>query len=371
MFLSCYYRRSVEKDFDMAVADLLRYVSSVKNVVRLVFFGSSSDIYEFISQRSIISDMLECEFHNHVPAYTYLSQPLLHGGTLGVEIQVAEDCDGAVWEYPIYDLFRCVKITHGNSRMLFLPGIYHTDVFSSVHEQSDSVMKTILGILSNEGFSVIDIVRQWNYIENITEKEASGSQRYQEFNDVRSQYYGNFFIENGYPAATGIGTQYGGVQIEVDVLSRSALYSHRIDNPSQRAAYVYSKDVLVGNNNVTTPKFERARSVSFNRNGWIYISGTAAIRGEVSLGDNAFLQTSIALDNIELLISESNLSTYGVLGKVKLNTFRVYVKESGYLEDIKKCIDSRFPDVDVIYVNADICRDNLLVEIEAYALIYI
>lgn len=370
MFLSCYYRRSVEKDFDMAVADLLRYVGSLNNVVRLVFFGSPSDIYEFISQRSIISDMLECEFHNHVPAYTYLSQPLLYGGTLGVEIQVAEDCDGAVWEYPRYDLFRCVKITHCDSRMLFLPGIFHTDVFSSVHEQSDSVMKTILGILSHEGFSITDIVRQWNYIENITGKEVSGSQRYQEFNDVRSQYYGNFFIENGYPAATGIGTQYGGVQIEVDVLSDSALYSHRIDNPSQRAAYVYSKDVLVGNNNVTTPKFERARSVSFNRNGWIYISGTAAIRGEESLGDNAFLQTSITLDNIELLVSESNLISCGISGKAKLKTFRVYVKEQGYLEDIKKCIDSRYHDVNVVYVNADICRDNLLVEIEAYALIF-
>lgn len=367
MFLSSYYRRSNEKNFDMAVADLLHYVSRMNNVVRLVFFGSPSDIDEFKSQRGYIAHMLESEFHKNVPAYTYLAQALLNGGTLGVEIQIAENCEGAVWEYVRYDVFSYVKITDRGVRMLFLSGLYHSDILSSVYEQSDAVMKAVLGILSNEGFSITDIVRQWNYIEDITGKESSGKQRYQEFNDVRSHYYGNSFIDNGYPAATGIGMQKGGVQIEVDALSDSASYSHRIDNPSQRAAYEYSSRVLVGNEGKTTPKFERARSVSFLTDGWIYISGTAAIRGELTVESDAVKQAELTLDNIRILLSDVTLFESGICGKVELKSLRVYVKRSVDMTLIKDCVESYYPSLEVIYVNADICRDNLLVEMEGYA----
>ena len=52
-----------------------------------------------------------------------------------------------------------------------------------------------------------DIVRQWNYLERITDI-THGNQCYQDFNDVRTLFYASSAWESGYPAATGIGTQY-------------------------------------------------------------------------------------------------------------------------------------------------------------------
>ncbi|WP_299231768.1 PTS cellobiose transporter subunit IIC [uncultured Bacteroides sp.] len=369
MFLSCYYKCSSEKEFDIALADLLRYASDMKNVVRLVFFGSPTDTEKFKKQRSSIALMLKREFQHSIPAYTYLAQPLLDGGTLGVEIQVAENCDDVVWEYPTYDVFSCVKLSIGNERMLFISGIFQSDLSLSVRQQSEMVMEKISCILLREGFTISDIVRQWNYIEHITGEEVSGRQRYQEFNDVRSRTYGDSFIDYGYPAATGIGTQLGGIQIELDAFSGSKMYSHRVDNPIQRAAYEYSSKVLVGSKGKTTPKFERARSVSFHSDGWIYISGTAAIRGEMTIETDAGKQAELTLDNIRILLSDATLKEYNIQGHAELKSLRVYVKRSNDIRLVKQYIESSYPSIKVIYVNADICRDNLLVEMEGYAII--
>lgn len=369
MFLSCYYKCSFQKNFSMALADLLHYAAGMRNIVRIVFFGSPTDNEEFKRQRCEIALMLRDEFQCSIPAYTYLAQPLLGSGSLGIEIQVAENCDNAIWEYSKYDIFSYVKLTIGDEFMLFLPGIFHSDLSLSVREQSEIIMGTIANILLQEGLSMSNIVRQWNYLENITGEELFSKQRYQEFNDVRSNIYGNSFICNGYPSATGIGTQFGGIQIEIDALSNSNDYSHRIDNPNQRAAYEYSSKVLVGDKGKTTPKFERARSVSLQSDGWIYISGTAAIRGEETIEANAGKQAELTLDNIRILLSNSTLKEYGIIGNVELKSLRVYIKHSIDISLVKQCIESSYPSLEVIYVNADICRENLLVEMEGYAMV--
>jgi hypothetical protein len=61
-----------------------------------------------------------------------------------------------------------------------------------------------------------------------------------------------------------------------------------VDNPLQIAAHAYSQNVLLGEKDAalpqkTTPKFERAKAVWKEDHGFVYVSGTAAIRGEQSL----------------------------------------------------------------------------------------
>ncbi len=46
---------------------------------------------------------------------------------------------------------------------------------------------------------------------------------------------------------------------------------------------------------------------------------------------------------------------------------RVYIKHQDYLDNVKKICSKRFPDIPVHYLIADVCRDNLLVEIEGVA----
>lgn len=76
-------------------------------------------------------------------------------------------------------------------------------------------------------------------------------------------------------AATGIGTQYGGILIDFNAVS-GEVDIVPLDNDWQRAAHVYSDEVLISHRADTekgTPKFERGKSVSDRRQEVIYISG--------------------------------------------------------------------------------------------------
>lgn len=57
-----------------------------------------------------------------------------------------------------------------------------------------------------------DIIRQWSYLERITDI-MHGSQCYQDFNNARTLFYISSAWESDYPAATGIDTRYGGMLI--------------------------------------------------------------------------------------------------------------------------------------------------------------
>ena len=63
-------------------------------------------------------------------------------------------------------------------------------------------------LLSKTGFSLGDIIRQWNYIEGILQYDGP-HQHYQIFNEIRTKFYGDLFKEKGYPAGTGIGIKRG------------------------------------------------------------------------------------------------------------------------------------------------------------------
>jgi enamine deaminase RidA (YjgF/YER057c/UK114 family) len=222
-----------------------------------------------------------------------------------------------------------------------------------------------------------DILRQWNYIEQITGTEKgsqSDNQHYQIFNDVRSNFYNQADFTHGYPAATGIGTDFGGISIEI--MACRFLQGDRmipIKSPVQKDAYSYTKEVLAQNNslpeNRTTPKFERAKVWQFASGSLIFISGTAAIKGQDSDRKSAAHQTEMTIENILQLISPANLAHNGVssLATPKVRQLRIYVKYSKDLAQVKEVCTRFFPDVPSVFVLADVCRPELLVEIEGVA----
>lgn len=368
MLLSCHYEFSMDKDFEKAAFQLVSVAARRKNIVRLVFFGCPSNNEDYLIQYRFIDSLLVSVFQNKVPAYSYVSQPLLGSHKLGLEIQSLEGCsDNVCFYYMQLAGLRYVKIGDGKSCLLFLSAAFSADWSASVSRQAETAFNMLKTVIEEEGLEISDIVHQWNYIERITEFEEAGRQRYQEFNDTRSRFYAHSFDGSGFPAATGIGTKWGGVQIEVDVVGKTGLRSVRIDNPCQQCAYKYSSQVLVGESGKTTPKFERARLVALPVGEWIYISGTAAIRGEQTFEADVAVQTKLSLENIKILLSRQNLSECGIDGQAQLASLRVYVKNEKDFLLVKQNLGNTFQKQEIIYVQADVCRDNLLVEIEGMA----
>ena len=194
-----------------------------------------------------------------------------------------------------------------------------------------------------------------------------GSQNYQEFNDARSIFYSRCEWSNGYPAATGIGTIAGGVMVELNAIREAEITNKAIDNPLQIAAHSYSQEVLDGKTiesltEKTTPKFERARILGNT----IYISGTAAIKGEQSNPSNdAAVQTAETMKIMDRLVAKDNIPVSNNGSQYDL--LRIYVKNINSIGSIKAYMEAHYPTVDKLYLIADICRPELLVEIEGIA----
>ena len=159
--------------------------------------------------------------------------------------------------------------------------------------------------------------------------------------------------------------------VELVALTGEGIINQALDNPLQIAAHKYSQGVLLGaidpcTQQRTTPKFERGRIVEIAGKQTIYISGTAAIRGETSLiADDVTEQTRITMENIDHLIAPVKTQQSGTTCEYKL--LRVYVKNPSQMEDVRSYMKAHYPDIKKIYICADICRDELLVEIEGIA----
>jgi len=113
-------------------------------------------------------------------------------------------------------------------------------------------------------------------------------------------------------------------------------------------------------------------ALSYGPDMTIFISGTASITNSESrhLGD-AVAQTHESLDNIEALISEDNLGRHGLPGFGSslegLGQVRVYIKRTEDYPKILAVCAQRLGGVPAIYTTADVCRPELLVEIEGIA----
>lgn len=253
-------------------------------------------------------------------------------------------------------------------------GLFQTDTRSAAEAAFDQMK----AILDAEAMSFNHVIRQWNYIGNILEIN-NGFQNYQIFNEVRSDVYQKYRTIHGYPAATGIGMKLGGVILDFcAVMEQEAVKIKPIENPDQINAYEYGQEVLKG---VTgkgktvkhPPQFERALLIAGKMRSTLFISGTASIIGQDVVGiDDVEKQTVVTIGNINKLTDQMRIGRLIANSDNEWGKFillRVYVKKQEDFARVKTICNEYFPDVPAIFIESDICREKLLVEIETEFLI--
>jgi len=340
----------------------LDQINEGKKIFKLNFFADTSSDKSYHDLLAKINELLSDRFTTPV-IKSVIAQPPL---TCKVLIE-AFYYDASRWDSVYIPEQNGVAMLFSREGTEILIGNIHAASGKKCRENAEFAFSTFADILKSKRFPVNSIVRQWNYVEDILGFDDN-KQRYQEFNNVRSDFYADHFSRTGFPAATGIGMNRGGVIIEFIAIKSKIANSIPIDNPGQVPAHVYSGNVLAGDNlsKKETPKFERARYLNLFGKKLILISGTASIRGEKTVGkDDPAEQTRVTIENIRRLYSPL------VLSKVSENNIepiyghsRVYVKNRKDFSAIKKTFKSYFGDLPVVYIIADICRDDLLVEIE-------
>ncbi|ONI84717.1 hypothetical protein ALI22I_29850 [Saccharothrix sp. ALI-22-I] len=206
-----------------------------------------------------------------------------------------------------------------------------------------------------------NVFRMWNMIDGITDRSAHGTEVYADFCVGR----GRAFDERGHdmPASTGIGALGGGVGFYF-LAHRSHAAVH-LENPLQVPAHEYPEQY-----GPRSPSFARATYLMPEHGrGSLYVSGTASILDHATVGPGDVVrQCQVTLANIAALIGADNLARHGIDGGyalADLRAIKVYVKHPEDVPTVTRlCRDEFSRRADVAVFTVDVCRPDLLVEIE-------
>lgn len=198
------------------------------------------------------------------------------------------------------------------------------------------------------------LLRMWNFIPDINLGDGDG-EIYKQFCIGRQNAFDELKLDKAqYPAASALGHHTRGGVIYM-LASRTAGKHH--ENPRQQPAYHYPR-----NYGPSSPSFARATTIGSKDTEQIFISGTASILGHdtQAAGDLA-QQLEITVDNIRCLQQSVSSSAN------QFSAIRVYLRHKRDYHAALAYLNAHFPETEMNFVHADICRDNLLVEIEALA----
>ena len=202
-------------------------------------------------------------------------------------------------------------------------------------------------------------VRFWNFIPRIHHIDACGLDRYMAFNqgrfDAFIQRVGELSgLDDQVPTASGVG--HDGSDLLIYCLA-SDQPGHNVGNPRQIAPYRYSRKY-----GPLPPCFSRATKVS----GLLLVGGTASICGETSLHpEDLPAQIEETLHNLSALLNGIRPEPQPLACFREIRVYHARPTDAGVLRDQ---ITPVFPNVvEIEFVHAELCRRELLVEIEGVA----
>ena len=280
------------------------------------------------------------------------SVPALHEAWQVDQLTDAGCTEGIAWRRTQGLLFGAITLSEQNAGL--------SSETSALRQVSEQAYQRIFRLLDQQGLS--HLWRVWNYIPDIHGEQA-GLERYRQFNMGRGDAFehGARSVTEQVPAACALGVAGGPLSI---AFMCGATPLVPIENPRQVSAYRYPS--LYG---PRSPTFSRAALAYLDAQELLFVSGTASIVGHESLHDgDAVAQTRETLDNVAAVLGEaSERSSFGPFEPDGLS-YRVYVRHAADVAAVQQEVLKRTGEAPVHFVQADVCRQELLVEIEAFGL---
>lgn len=236
-----------------------------------------------------------------------------------------------------------------NGAVLF--GAYRLPLAATFEADTAGCYEDLLATIAARGYP--HLLRVWNHFPAITQA-IDELDRYQVFCRARAQAL-QALPEGLLPAASAVGSV-GDALVIYFLAGKTAGVAQ--ENPRQMSAYRY-------------PPQYGPRSPAFARATWVapahlFISGTASILGHASahVGDPV-AQTQETLRNLAALLAACRDSVGTSLALADLSLVKVYVRSARDYARIHNEIAAALPPaVRVLYLEAEICRTDLLLEIE-------
>ena len=239
---------------------------------------------------------------------------------------------------------------------VLLMGITAEDLTAGRVAQSDATFEAIEGALKSIGFDFHNVVRTWFYLDGLLEW-------YDDFNRSRDRFFESRGIFGGFvPASTGIGcANLNGAAIiagaiamrpKQDAAGKPLAHAEMVESPLQCSALDYRSS------------FSRAAEIVTPEGQYLFISGTASIEPQgatVHLDDGA-KQIGLTMDVVEAILGARQMTFKDITRAV------AYIKRPEDRCHWQAWLAAHNLPADYAQeVIADVCRDDLLFELEADA----
>ncbi len=224
-------------------------------------------------------------------------------------------------------------------------------------DQADRMFERAQRLLLSQGLSYKTVARTWIYLSKILDW-------YNEFNPVRTRWYGQFGLMpaaspsgNGsailLPASTGIEGDFPtGAAVAMDLLAVRGGQVEQMTNRRQKDAFKYGSS------------FSRGAHIRQQDNAQVLVSGTAAIDEQgrsIFLGDVA-RQINATFDIVGDLIAQKGAALRNLCDT------SIFLKRKQDAEVYRQVAAERgLENLPAVAVVADVCRDDLLFEMDARA----
>jgi chorismate lyase / 3-hydroxybenzoate synthase len=211
----------------------------------------------------------------------------------------------------------------------------------------------------DEGFS--NFMRMWNHFPEIHRDEA-GLERYQAFCVGRAEgFEGSGFAMGGdLPAASGVGSEGEGLVV-MFLATKGPV--RNVENPRQVSAFRYPRRY-----GPRSPSFARASIAEIGGERQLFVSGTASIVGceSVHPGDLE-LQFRETMENLRAVCESASDGRCRELRELPGPVYRAYVRHPEHHATLQSMFaDVTGTDARCLWVLGDICREELLFEVELW-----
>ena len=239
----------------------------------------------------------------------------------------------------------------GSARHCWLGGLGPVENSSSRAEQTRQTLEQLEQTLGLAGFSLADVVRTWFFLEDILSW-------YDDFNRARNEIYSGVKFRTGsLPASTGIGAKNpAGTALAVAVWAmqphNGRAHAREIASPLQCPAPAYGSS------------FSRAMEISSPAGRRLLVSGTASITplGRTAHVGDVARQIDLSMEAVAAILRSRGY------------TFSDLTRATAYFKhraDVRAftdwCAAHGWRSLPVVAAHCDICRSDLLFELEADA----
>jgi enamine deaminase RidA (YjgF/YER057c/UK114 family) len=249
---------------------------------------------------------------------------------------------------PVYEKGRLIGrvFEDADARYCMLGGIRPSNPAAPRGEQAMEVFSIIQRALQRHGMEFRHVIRTWFYLDRILDW-------YGEFNRVRTSFFAGIEMDV-MPASTGVGAAncHGAVLSAkvIAVLPKTpGVWVQKAVSPLQGEAFAYGS------------AFSRAIELCDAASRTLYISGTASIDPDgrtLHVGDVA-RQIEATMEVVEAMLDRCEMGFEDMARGI------VYLKHGGDAPHWSRYCERRgLGDLPMVVTQSEVCRENLLFEIE-------